>query len=148
MPFENHFRVRAFHFRVQAFQSNRKMKPATFLFALSSTALAAELTRSDGPAPLLGPSVGASVVPNEYMVVFRDVVSIDVAQAAAKIATGGSDYTYYSLINGFSATLTESALNNLRNRADVRPASPPFLLPLRTVANFLSYSHRSTLSKK
>ena len=76
-------------------------------------------------APLLSPagSITSQVVPNEYIVVMRDMGDLRAqgdAVAAAQSAGGVVLARWDRALNGFSARLTPEALTALRQRADVQ----------------------------
>jgi subtilisin family serine protease len=80
-------------------------------------------------APLLSPagSITTQIVPNEYIVVMRDVGNLRAqgdAVAAAQAAGGVVLARWDRALNGFAARLTPEALNTLRQRVDVQHIEP------------------------
>lgn len=80
-------------------------------------------------APLLTPSgsITTQIVPNQYIVVMRDMGNLRAqgdAVAAAQAAGGVVLARWDRALNGFAARLTPEALNALRQRSDVQYIEP------------------------
>lgn len=98
------------------------------VLALSLAALAAACGGADTPAsPLAPPPVGvgsvstSGLIPNQYIVVFRDQAGDARPHTRAKVSLSGGvlRHSYTSAIKGFSAVLSPAAVAALRGDPDV-----------------------------
>jgi subtilisin family serine protease len=98
------------------------------VLALSLVALAAACGETGTPASPLAPQPDeassasqSEVIPNQYIVVFRDQVSDARPRSRAKLSMSGGvlRHSYTSAIKGFAAILSPAAVAALRNDPDV-----------------------------
>ena len=94
---------------------------SALLLQLLPLAFAAPSARSE-PAPLLVPR--GELVPNKYIVKFKDNADIDSPHAMLQTMGVKADTVYKHVFNGFAASLNADALKQLRNN----PSVCPFLL--------------------
>ncbi|KAK2616444.1 hypothetical protein QQS21_000686 [Conoideocrella luteorostrata] len=84
-----------------------------------ATALAVPVAERSQPAPLLGPSNETAVIPDKYIVVFRDDAVTAQVEGAMTSFTTGADKVFNDGFKGFAGTLNDTALEALRKHADV-----------------------------
>ncbi|KAK2599112.1 hypothetical protein QQS21_005453 [Conoideocrella luteorostrata] len=91
------------------------------LFVLLPAVLAAPLTERSEPAPLIEvqEDVRAKVIPNKYIVMFRNNIEVAQVQGAIGNHSVTADYVFEDVIKGFAGTLDDAAIEALRNRPDV-----------------------------
>nr|ABK27198.1 subtilisin-like protease [Epichloe festucae var. lolii] len=93
------------------------MRPGLLFLQLLPLALAAPGARRSEPAPILAPR--GAVIENKYIVKYKKTFSIASADHTLKACSAGADRVYSNIFHGFSGTLNESAIEQLRHHPDV-----------------------------
>ncbi|RYP16985.1 hypothetical protein DL765_004827 [Monosporascus sp. GIB2] len=91
---------------------------AALLLSLLPLALAAPAKRA-APAPLLKPRDAEQLIPNKYIVKFKEGTVSASVEDAVSILSAGADYNYGTVFRGFAGTMDDSALELLRAHPDV-----------------------------
>ncbi|RYP73450.1 hypothetical protein DL771_003622 [Monosporascus sp. 5C6A] len=101
----------------QAYRANVYNMHAALLLSLLPLALAAPAKRA-APAPLLKPRA-EQLIPNKYIVKFKEGTVSASVEDAVSILSAGADYNYGTVFRGFAGTMDDSALELLRAHPDV-----------------------------
>lgn len=90
----------------------------SILLSILPLALAAPAKRSS-PAPLIAPTGDAQIIPNQYIVKFKDGSSLAALDNTLSAMVGDATHVYSSVMQGFAGPLDAARLETLRNHPDV-----------------------------
>lgn len=85
-----------------------------------STILAFAPLALGAPAPFFNVTHAGQIVPDKYIVKFKDEVSLSARDETLSILTTDADHVYSDVFNGFAATLDADTLGLLRDHPNVR----------------------------
>lgn len=107
---------------------------SSLLLAVLPSVFSAPAGRSE-PARLLSRGEGADVVPNKYIVKFKDSGASASVDSVLSAISASADHVFEHVFKGFAGELTPEALESLRNHPDVDYIEPDTIV---TVDGFVS----------